>query len=124
MNRDENDDSSSSHYSDKIKTCDTDNDYCMQFLLSNARSLSPKMDLLLDGFGCLQLQFAAITETWFKGGEDLRGILLILRVHQASGSCIRAGVVYKRNGVAGLHLPLTRAPALQEKKYVGCGKEL
>ena len=43
-----------------------------RLLLTNPRSLLPKMDSLLDAFNSLDLHVACITETWFKGGKDLK----------------------------------------------------
>lgn len=43
----------------------------VRFILANARSLLPKMDSLTDAFESLRLDFALITETWFKGGKKL-----------------------------------------------------
>ena len=45
---------------------------CARFLLTNARSLKPKIGALLDSFGSLNLYFACITETWYAGGRELR----------------------------------------------------
>ena len=44
---------------------------CASILLSNARSLLPKMGALVDAFDSLDLDIACITETWFKPGVDL-----------------------------------------------------
>ena len=41
-------------------------------MLTNARLLLPKFKSLVDTFQSLELHCAAITETWFKGGRDLR----------------------------------------------------
>ena len=54
-----------------------------RFILTNARSLTPKIDSLLDMFGEMQLSFAAISETWFKGGRQLEGELS--DIEQAAG---------------------------------------
>ena len=48
---------------------------CAKFLLTNARSLIQKTDALTDAFESLNLDFACITETWFKGGRELRDML-------------------------------------------------
>ena len=48
----------------------------MRLLLTNARSLRPKMDSLGDAFDSLGLNVACINETWFKGGAELRNFLL------------------------------------------------
>ena len=47
------------------------NEYAVRLLLTNARSLRPKIDSLNDAFGSLGLNIACITETWYKGGRDL-----------------------------------------------------
>ena len=48
-----------------------DDNYCVRFLLTNARSLTPKMESLADAFGSLGTQIGMVTETWFKGGRKL-----------------------------------------------------
>ena len=48
-----------------------DNDYCTRFLLSNARSLSPKITSFIDYIYELKCDFAMVTETWFRGGRQL-----------------------------------------------------
>ena len=48
---------------------------CAKFLLTNARSLIQKTDALTDAFQSLNLDFACITETWFKGGRELKDML-------------------------------------------------
>ena len=48
---------------------------CARFLLTNARSLLQKTDSLNDAFDSMQLNFACVTETWFKGGKDLKSKL-------------------------------------------------
>ena len=48
---------------------------CAKFLLTNARSLTLKTDALTDAFESLGLNFAIITETWFKGGKALNDTL-------------------------------------------------
>ena len=58
--------------SDKIDTC-------ARFLLSNSRSLVKKTD----AFESLSLDFACITETWFKGGKALKE--MITEIEGASG---------------------------------------
>ena len=60
-----------------------DTDYCAKFLLSNARSLAPKMTSLIDCMYELKCDFAMINETWFKGGKKLLGELS--DVEQAAG---------------------------------------
>ena len=50
--------------------------HAIRLLLSNARSLLPKIDSLKDAFRSLNLSFACITETWFRGGSSLRDTLV------------------------------------------------
>ena len=59
------------------------NDNCIHFVLTNARSLSPKINSFLDMMRELELNFAAVTETWFKGGAA--PAQEISDIHQASG---------------------------------------
>ena len=40
----------------------------LRFFLTNARSLKPKINLLVDAFDSLKLHFVGITESCFKGG--------------------------------------------------------
>ena len=42
-----------------------------RYILTNARSLTPKIESLLDFFDELDLQMAIITESWLKPGKDL-----------------------------------------------------
>ena len=48
---------------------------CVRMMLTNARSLMPKVRSLKDAFQSLELHFAAITETWFRGGRELKAKL-------------------------------------------------
>ena len=48
------------------------NDLAVRLLLTNARSLKPKTASLLDAFDSLGLNLSCITETWYRGGKDLR----------------------------------------------------
>ena len=48
------------------------------FITTNARSLAPKMDSLVDYFSELDLQFAVITESWLKNGEMLKEAVIDL----------------------------------------------
>ena len=56
---------------------------CIHFILTNARSLAHKITSLIDMVQELDLNFAAITETWFKGGVQLRQELS--DIEQAAG---------------------------------------
>ena len=49
----------------------TCNEHSMSFILTNARSLAPKFDSMVDAFESLGLDFLCVTETWFKGGKEL-----------------------------------------------------
>ena len=49
----------------------TYNEHSMSFMLTNARSLKPKLDSMVDAFESLNLDFLCVTETWFKGGKEL-----------------------------------------------------
>ena len=51
---------------------ESEDDDCAKFLLSNARSLAPKMTSLIDYMYDLKCDFTMISETWFKGGKKLR----------------------------------------------------
>ena len=59
--------------STKIHDADcSQNDQCIRLILTNARSLYQKMNSLINMIKELELSFAAITETWFKGGMQLK----------------------------------------------------
>ena len=58
-------------------------DFCADFMLTNARSLAPKITSLLDCMIEREIDIAAITETWFKSGQQLEGELI--DVEEASG---------------------------------------
>ena len=48
------------------------NENVIHFVLTNARSLPPKINSLIDMIHKLDLTFATVTETWFKGGLKLK----------------------------------------------------
>ena len=48
---------------------------CARLLITNARSLLPKIDALTHAFDSLDLHIAGITETWMKNGSALKGRL-------------------------------------------------
>ena len=48
------------------------NENCISLILTNARSLAPKINSMLDMIRELRITFMAVTETWFKGGTQLR----------------------------------------------------
>ena len=61
----------------------------IKFLITNARSLSPKILSLIDCFDELELHFAVITESWLADSELLENDLIDLE----SGTDLKA--VYK-----------------------------
>ena len=73
-------DSEESHASDESggRTPKISSEYSVRFMLTNARSLIPKLDSMVDAFGSLELNFASVTETWFKGGKALKDRLVDL----------------------------------------------
>ena len=58
---------------------------CARFLLTNARSLTPKIDSLIDAFRLLSLHFACVTETWYQGDHAQEPLVLY---------CISRGRLY------------------------------
>lgn len=90
------DDNSANTNEMTIKDTLTEDDYCMNFLLTNARSLTPKIDSLLHAFGSLRLHFACVTETWFRGGTlleqslgDLEGASGVKTIHRSRDGRVR-----------------------------------
>ena len=87
-------------------SCDNDpisrpsDEYSARILLTNARSLLPKIDSLTDAFGSLDLHLACITETWYRGGKDLKEHLI--DVERSKGIKIlqksRDGRIRRRGG--------------------------
>ena len=83
---------------------------CVNIMLTNARSLLPKLKSLVDAFQSLELHCAAITETWFKGGMNLRrkleeieekeGLKVIHKSRDGRGKKVGGGVaiVYEKRG--------------------------
>ena len=53
-------------------TINNTSEYSVRLLLTNARSLKPKIGSLVEAFQSLNLNAASVTETWFKGGKGLR----------------------------------------------------
>ena len=52
---------------------DKDNkDYVFTFINTNARSLGPKINSLIDCFEEMEVAFGVITETWLAGGAGLQ----------------------------------------------------
>ena len=47
-------------------------EFAVRLLLTNARSLRPKVDSLSTAFSSLGLSVACITETWYRGGKELK----------------------------------------------------
>ena len=76
------------------------NETCARFLLTNARSIMPKIKSLQDAFQSLNLHFACVTETWYAGSRELRDH--IVDVQGESGIIIlqksRDGRVKRRGG--------------------------
>ena len=73
-----------------INMGDLHHDFEFKFFLTNARSLMPKINSLIDAFGSLQLHCAAITETWFRGCRkinenitDIEGATGIRIIHKS-----------------------------------------
>ena len=97
---------------------------CARFLLTNARSIKPKMASLLDSFGSLNLHFACITETWYAGGRELRDH--IIDIEGAAGIKIlhksRDGRSKKRGG--GVAIAFNSALCNFKQRQLKCvGKE-
>ena len=79
---------------------------CVKFLLTNARSITPKLASLGDAFASLQLHFACVTETWLGGGprvkdklvdfEGSSGIRIVGR-NRARGGRVGGGVAVAFN---------------------------
>ena len=68
-----NEESECSDENDSVNdTINSNSEYSVRLLLTNARSLTPKIDSLVEAFQTLDLNAASITETWFKGGKGLR----------------------------------------------------
>ena len=92
--------------------------HCIHFILTNARSLCPKITSLIDHIHELDLNFAAITETWFKGGAQLRQELD--DIEQASGVKIlqrnRDGRRKSRGGGVALAFR-TASATFKERKF-------
>ena len=76
---------------------------CISLILTNARSLALKVASLIDMIRELGVTCAAVTETWFRGGAQLRqelgdieqasGIKIICRNRAANGGSARGGGV-------------------------------
>ena len=79
----------------------------VRFMLTNARSLKPKISSMIDAFTSLDLHFAAITETWFRSGASLRdslediecstGIKILHRSRDGRARRIGGGVAFAFN---------------------------
>ena len=54
------------------------NNEIIKMLNTNARSLSPKINSLIDSFTNLELDIAVVTESWLADGEGLDGDLVDL----------------------------------------------
>lgn len=88
------------HDNNEINMDDELNENCARFFLTNARSITHKIDSLKDAFDYLNLHFECITETWYKGGKELADH--VVEVEGASGIRIlhksRDGRTKKRGG--------------------------
>ena len=103
------------------------NDHAVSLLLTNARSLKPKMMALRDAFDSLKLNVACITETWYRGGSELRDHLI--EVEGASGLRIlhrsRDGRSKKSGG--GVAIAFDTASCnlkMRTLKHIGKGDEV
>ena len=65
-----------SSYSGEINLIKNEHD--VRLLLNNARSLHPKTESLKDAFFSPGLNIACVSETWYKGGQELRDHLVDL----------------------------------------------
>ena len=71
-----------------------------RYILSNARSLNPKIGSLIDCFNDLDLHLAIITESWLKPGRELEHDLQDLESGE-SLAIIHRSRPSKRNRTAG-----------------------
>ena len=83
----------------------------VNFIVTNARSLLPKINSLVDYMTELDLHFALITETWFRDGEEMERIRVDLRegesleIKYKNRQTTRNGRVINGGGVAIIHDP-------------------
>lgn len=57
--------------SEKMRMEENESNTNLKFIVTNARSIKPKIHSVIDYFDELDLSFAVITETWLKEGSDL-----------------------------------------------------
>ena len=65
------DESANESEEDAINIDNLTDENCVKSLRTNARSIMPKTDLLVDAFNSSNLHLACITETWYRGGAAL-----------------------------------------------------
>ena len=85
---------------------------------TNARSLAPKVDSLIDCFTELDVDIAVVTETWFREGDDLREDLRELELGTDIASITRCRDPNASTGVAH------GGVAIMYKKRIGTFKEI
>lgn len=93
-------------------------------LVTNARSLAPKMPCFIENFKELDVSFAVISESWLKEGKDLSKDLVDLEcgeglkvIHKSRKS--RRG----RNVGGGIAIVYQKSRiSLTERKIPGCGR--
>ena len=96
-------------------------DHCVNFILTNARSLKPKFDSMMDAFKSLNLDFLCATETWFKGGKDLNEALLDL-VGKAGVSVIHKSRDGRQSGRGGgVAFAFNKSACNLERRALGGG---
>ena len=70
----------------------------MNFILTNSRSLTPKINSLVDYFDERDLAFALVSETWLTSGRDL----------EHNGADLDAGanigIIYKNRSLSLIHI--------------------
>ena len=105
-----------SNSQDKETSKQTNTKYnCLNFTLSNARSLAGKVDSLIDMFSEADIHFAMITETWFKNDietvqelEEIKhseGLEFIWRNRKTRGGGV--AIAFKNSKATFRRLPIT-----------------
>ena len=72
----------------------------MTIINTNARSLAPKIDSLIECFSELEVDVAVVTETWLKGGELLEKDISDLELGAGIGAVVKNRQPNPRTGVA------------------------
>ena len=85
---------------------------------TNARSLAPKIDSLIDCFDEMSVDIAVVTETWFREGQELRQDLEDLELGAAISTIVRCREPNPTTGVAH------GGVAILYKKRIGTFKEI